>query len=82
MLRWQRQPLECEEFFGAEELLGAGANIAAALDGSGNLGEVHDAEIEFRVALGVVGEGAGDGFGAGHALEIVEDVSRLAACGK
>jgi len=52
----------------------AGADVAAALDGAGNLREVHDAEIEFRVALGVVGEGASDGLGAGHA-EIVEDVA-------
>jgi len=63
-----------EEFFRAEKLLGAGANVAAALDGARNLREVHDAKMELGMALGVVGEGAGDGLGTGHA-EVVKDVA-------
>ena len=56
-----------EEFFGAVQLLCAGANFAAAFDGSRHLGRMQHTKIGFRVANRIARERARNSFGRGHA---------------
>ena len=55
------------------QLLGSVAALCAALDGSGQLREMQNAKMSFRMVLAKVGEGTGNGFRSDQA-EVVQVV--------
>jgi hypothetical protein len=59
---WRKNNHWNEKLFRVVKLLGCVPAFGAALDSAGQLRKVKDAEMRFRVALGVVIEGASNGF--------------------